>query len=263
MAELEQIRAELESLKDSKRAEHSKKYLTSPYKFYGINVPSLRKIAKKYKDLSIIQTYNLFSELWNSGNHEEMSLALFLLGNKKKEFNLETWNFLVNSKKIEKACTWDLVDELSSHIIGEIFLNNLNLQGEIKTLADSKNPWIRRVSIVSQYPLIKKNKIQLTFLLAEKLVYDDDIYVQKAAGWMIREAGKKNPVQAQEFIKIHRHMKPQAFSYSTEKMLDLRKRLKEQIKQEEKEKIEKQKQDKKEVTQLNSSELNKIKYFKN
>ena len=47
MAELEQIRAELNSLKNPTKAEIVKKYLKSPYAFYGITVPQLRKIAKK------------------------------------------------------------------------------------------------------------------------------------------------------------------------------------------------------------------------
>jgi 3-methyladenine DNA glycosylase AlkD len=263
--EIKEIREELRLLGDKNRAEHSKKYLKSDYSFYGVTVPKLRAIAKEFKqknpDTKIYDVYNVFDELWNSGNHEEMSLAMYLIGLYKKQFNLETWDFLM--KRVEKAKSWDHIDELSSHIIGEIFLANPNLQSQIKELSISRNPWMRRLSIVSQYPLIRKGKIQLTFLLAEKLVYDDNIYVQKGAGWMIREAGKKNPVQAQEFIKINRNMKPAAFSYSTEKMLDLRKRLKEQIKQEKLEKEEKQKKGEQSVNEVSSLELNKIKYFKN
>ena len=62
---------------------------------------------------------------------------------------------------------------------------------EIKEMSESKNPWIRRISIVSTYPLIKENKNELTLRLAENLVYDNNIYVQKGAGWMLREIGKK------------------------------------------------------------------------
>lgn len=277
MAELEQIRAELHSLRDKERAEHSKGYLKSDYAFYGVTVPQLRKIAKQYKNMDKYQIYNLFDELWNSGNHEEMSLALYLLGNLKKQFSLETWDFLFKNAKIEKAKSWDHIDEISSHITGEIFLKFPNLQPEIKQLSISRNPWMRRLSIVSQYPSIKKGKIQLTILLAEKLVYDEDIYVQKGAGWMLREAGKKNPIQVQEFIRINKTMKPAAFSYATEKMLALRKRLKEEIKEEkikpkekmfdsaeggEKEELKNNLQEGKNIDNKLVEQLEKIKYFK-
>ena len=253
--ELEQIRAELYHLKNSQLAENYKKYLKSPYTFYGLRVPEIRKIAKKYKDLKISEAYKLFDSLWNSGNHEEMCMALFIMQNYKKQFNQEIWRFLMDEKRLEKLKTWDHVDALCSGILGYILLENSHLQSELKQLSVSKNPWLRRVSIVSQLPLIKKGKIQFTFLLAEKLVYDEDIYVQKATGWMIREAGKKNPQQAEQFILINKNMKAFALSYATEKMPTLKKRIKEM-------KI----QDKSGIFSNDSkknSELDKIKYFRN
>lgn len=260
MAELEQIRAELVSLKNPSKAEQSKSYLKSPYAFYGITVPQLRKIAQKYKNLDIYATFNLFDELWNSNNHEEMSLALFLLTNHKKKFNIEFWDFLTNQKRIEKFKTWDHVDEACSHTLGVVLANNVHLNSEIKKFAESRNPWIRRISMVSQYPCIKKGKLQLTLLLAEKLAYDEDIYVQKATGWMLREAAKKNLIQVKEFINHHKDMKPYCLSYATEKMPDYKKQLKEKLKQEKenpKESIFSTKEDN------SNSEINKIKYFKN
>jgi 3-methyladenine DNA glycosylase AlkD len=257
MAELNQIRAELHSLRNPIKAELVKKYLKSPYDFYGITVPQLRKIAKNYGDMSIYDTFNLFDELWNSNNHEEMSLALFLLTNHKKKFNLEFWDFLTNSKRLEKFKTWDHVDEACAHTFGEILAANAHLNTQIKEFSNSRNPWIRRISIVSQYPSIKKGKIQLTILLAEKLCYDDDVYVQKATGWMLREAGKKNPSQLKEFLNVHKAMKPVCLSYATEKMPEFKKLLKEKLKNE--------KQDGK--TSISSSkensELDKIRHFKN
>lgn len=225
MTQIEQIRAELSSLANPTVAGNYKRYLKSDYSFYGIRVPQLRKIAKNYKNLSIYDAFNLFEELWTSGNHEEMNLGIFILQNYRKKFNLEMWQFLM--KRIEKAKSWDHIDILCSGILGYILADNINLTSEVKKLAESKNPWMRRASIIMTLPLIKKNKIQLTLLLAEKLVYDDNIYVQKGTGWMLREAGKKFPKDVREFIMMHLNMKPYAFSYVIEKMKDLRIKRKE------------------------------------
>lgn len=222
---INEIRKNLVSSGSKEIAEHSKRYLKSDYAFYGWRVPALRKLAKQYKNIGIYEAYNLFDELWNSGNHEEMNLGIFLLQNYKKKFNLETWNFLM--KRIDKAKSWDHIDIICSGILGYILADNINLTSEVKKLAESKNPWMRRASIITTSQLIKKNKIQLTFLLAEKLVYDEDIYVQKAAGWMLREAGKRNRLAAREFILSHLNMKPYAFSYAIEKMKELREKRKE------------------------------------
>ena len=218
--EIEQIRQELSKLGNREKAEFNKKYLKSPYAFYGIKVPEIRNVAKKYKDTEFHSALNLFDELWNSGNHEEMSFALYLLGHYVKKYPEYIWKFVL--ARIEKAKTWDHVDELSAHILGVVLAGDMRIMNEIKPLSESRNSWLRRISIVSTYPLIKKNKIELTLRLAEKLAYDNDIYVQKGTGWMLREVGKKNRLALREFIIIHMNMKPNVFSYATEKMKELR-----------------------------------------
>jgi 3-methyladenine DNA glycosylase AlkD/adenylate kinase family enzyme len=225
MSEIEKIRVELVSLGDKERAENSKRYLKSQYSFYGVRVPELRRIAKNYKNIDIYDAYNLFDELWKSGNHEEMNLGIFILGLQKKKFNLETWKFIM--QRLERAKSWDHIDIISSSILGEILANNLGLIGEVKQMAESRNPWIRRTSIISTCRLISKNKLELTMRLAEKLVYDEDIYVQKGAGWMLRELGKKDRMLLREFILAHRNMKSFSLSYATEKMPELRKIVRE------------------------------------
>jgi 3-methyladenine DNA glycosylase AlkD len=240
--EIEQIRKKLTELGNKERAEGSKRYLKSPHNFYGNKIPDLRQISKEFKDLDFYQALNLFDELWNSGNHEEMWLALYILTFHVKKHPLEIWDFMM--KRLDKANGWDLTDEMSGHILGPILADRIDLISEVKKLSENKNPWLRRISIITSGGLIKKNRIELTMRLAEKLIYDEDIYVQKGAGWMLREAGKKNRLSIREFILTHMDMKPYAFSYATEKMIELRQIKKDKIKAE-KEKIKMEKAKKK------------------
>ncbi len=225
MEDLEIIRKKLKENIKPEKIPFLKKILATPFEILGVMVPDSRKIAKDYKNLEIYDMYNLFDKLWNSNIHEEKSLAIHILQQYKKNFNLETWKFL--KQRIDKAKTWDHIDLLATDVFAEILLNNFFLMTEIKEMANSKNPWERRLAIESTYKMIKKNKIELTLRLAEKLVYDKNIYVQKGAGWMLREAGKKDRMNVREFILMHLDMKPIAFSYATEKMLELRKIKKE------------------------------------
>jgi 3-methyladenine DNA glycosylase AlkD len=258
MPELEYIRAELHHLKNETLAGNYKRYLKSPYNFLGIRVPQLRRIAKEHsKNLNLSQSYDLFDELWNSGNHEEMCLAIFLMQNYRKQISLEMWRFLTRENVLNKLKTWDHVDALASGILGYILVANPNLNSDIKSWSESKNPWVRRLAIISQSSNIKLGKIQLTILLAEKLVYDEDIYVQKGAGWMLRECAKKNQVQVQEFIKIHKNMKPSALSYATEKMPAFKILIKKMIKEDKENKGSIFSKEENE----NNKELENIKYF--
>ena len=157
-----------------------------------------------------------------------MSLGIFILQLYKKKYNRETWEFL--KPRLEKACTWDMVDYLATDIIGEMLVKGIIENKEIKELAESRNPWMRRIAIESTYKLIKKNRLDFTFLLAEKLCYDEDKFVQKGVGWMLREAGKRQRIGVRDFILRHMDMKATAFSYATEKMKELREMRKEKAK---------------------------------
>ncbi len=227
ISEAEQIKRELREKVKPEKIPFMKRILATPFEVLGVMTPDSREIAKKYKNLDIYEVYNLFDELWNSNIHEEKSLAIHILQQYKKQFNLETWKFL--RQRLNKAVTWDHIDYLATDIFAEILLNNLFLMSEIKEMANSRNFWERRLAIESTMKMIKKNKIELTLRLAEKLIYDDNVYVQKGAGWMLREAGKKNRTMIREFIMMHLDMKPQAFSYATEKMTELRKLRKEKL----------------------------------
>jgi 3-methyladenine DNA glycosylase AlkD len=228
MNEVFEIRKRLNELKNEEKAIRIKKYLKSPYEFYGINIPELRKISKDYRNLEFDNFLSLFNKLFESNNHEEMSIALFLMEHYFNKSPEKSWFFLIN--KLDKIKTWDHADELSTAILGKILLKNLSFMRQIKEMSKNKNPWIRRIAIVSNLPLIKKGKIELTLIMSEYLIYDEDVYVQKGVGWMLREAGKKDRIGIRNFILNHLDMKSHTFSYATEKMLELREIKKEKIK---------------------------------
>jgi 3-methyladenine DNA glycosylase AlkD len=228
MSELEEIKKKLKEKAKPEKIFFLKRCLATPFEVLGVMTPDSREIAKGYSNMNIYDVYNLFDELWNSNIHEEKSLAIHILQQYKKQFSVETWKFL--KQRLDRAKTWDHIDYLATDIFGEILLNNLFLMSEIKELANSRNFWERRLAIESTYKMIKNNKIELTLRLAEKLIYDDNTYVQKGAGWMLREAGKKNRMMVRDFILMHIDMKTVAFSYATEKMKELRKVRKEKSK---------------------------------
>jgi len=217
-----EVKRQLKKLGDKNFAENVKRYLKSPYEFYGIHVPEIRVLAKHlYEEHELKGFYKVFNRLWKSGYHEEMSLALYALQLYEKEFDIATFHFL--KPKLNDIKTWDQIDAISSSIIGKILLKEPKLKKEIIKLSKSKNFWMRRIAIVSTLPLIKERDIKLTMKLAEKYVNDTQPYIQKATGWMLREAGKQNPDIVRRFILKNLHMPAIEFSYATERMKDLRK----------------------------------------
>ncbi len=217
------VKKQLKKLSNKQFAEDIKKYIKSPYHFYGIRVPEIRTMAKHlYEEQPLKKFYSIFNKLWSSSYHEEMSLALYALQLYEDDFNIETWKFL--KPKLKNIKSWDQIDAVSLSIVGKILLKYPRFEKEILKLSKSRDFWLRRIAIVSTLPRIKKGDILLTMKLAEIYVHDREPYIQKATGWMLREAGKQKPEIVKRFILKHIHMPAICFSYATERDLkDLRK----------------------------------------
>jgi len=216
------LKRQLKRLGNKQFAENIKKYIKSPHEFYGINVPEIRTLAKRlHQEDNLNNFYKVFNKLWNSSYHEEMSLAIYTLQLYKDEFDLGTWKFL--KPKLKDLKTWDQIDSIGTNVIGLILLNYPKLENEILKLSKSRNFWLRRLAIVSTLPLIKKGKIKLTMRLATDYLDDDEDYIKKATGWMLREVGKQKPEILKKFILKNINMNPTTFNYATEHMKDLRK----------------------------------------
>ncbi len=182
--------------------------------FYGVTVPQMRQIAKKYKDLSLKEIESLLK----NKVHECRLAGLLILVQQYKEGN-ETERsrivrfYLSHTKNINN---WDLVD-LSSHSILGHYLLKRNRKILYK-LAHSKNLWERRISVISTFAFIREGQCEDSFRLAEILLKDEQDLMHKAVGWMLREAGKKCPVAEERFLRNHISSMPRTMlRYAIEK----------------------------------------------
>lgn len=184
--------------------------------FLGIKVPIQRIISKKY-DLGLED----IQKLLDSKIHEHRMCALFILINKYKknqELKEEIFNFYLNNSK--KINNWDLVDCSAPNIVGDFLLDRGDKR-ILYLLAKSKNIWEKRIAIISTYTFIKHDKLGDTFEIAEILLKDEHDLIHKAAGWMLREAGKKDEKALENFLKKHHEQMPRTMlRYAIEKFSD-------------------------------------------
>ncbi len=174
--------------------------------FLNISNPTLRQLAKKY-----FLSFSEILELLQSEFNEIRMLGLFILERHKDpaEFYIQNLNYVNN---------WNLVDCSAYKILGKhLYQKDRSL---LFDLAKSPNLWHRRVAIVTTYYFIKKNDLKTTFELTAILSTDKEDYIQKAVGWMLREAGKKDENRLVSFLKTNKLFKT-AFSYATERIKHL------------------------------------------
>lgn len=185
--------------------------------FLGITVPNIRKVAKQiYKDC----TFGELQELLNSDYHEERLCALIVLVLKMKESNTkeqqEIVEFYLNNA--EKINGWDLVDLSAPHILGEYILNNKEKASILYELSNSQDMWKQRISIVANWPIIKKGVYSYILDISTMHLNTKHDLIAKAVGWMLREVGKKDYDIEFEFLKLnYKKMSRTMLRYSIEK----------------------------------------------
>lgn len=220
------VQNELNILADKKKALILKRFFKTGKgqygegdKFRGIKVPEIRKLSKKYKDISFSDTKNLL----HSKYHEDRLLALFILvlkyqkgdeAIKEKIYKL----YLANLKYVNN---WDLVDLSAEHIIGATLANKDKKL--LTKMAKSKVLWERRIAILSTFNFIKKEEYDQTLQIAEILLRDEEDLIHKAVGWMLREIGKRNIKIEEKFLKKYYKIMPRTMlRYAIEKFSEPR-----------------------------------------
>jgi 3-methyladenine DNA glycosylase AlkD len=174
-------------------------------KFLGVNVPSQRKLAKKYLSLPLSE----IKLLVDSPYHEDRLTGLIILTLQYPKADLkkqkEIYNFYL--KYTKSINNWDLVDLSAPNIVGNFLLNKD--REVLCRLASSKNLWEKRIAIVSTFAFIRNKEAEYTFKISEILLNDDHDLIHKAVGWMLREVGKRCGREVEEkFLKIHYQKMP-------------------------------------------------------
>jgi len=96
---------------------------------------------------------------------------------------------------------WDLVDISAAQLFGE-YLSPTRNSAPLAKLLQSPSLWERRIAIVSTWAWIKSGDISLTLRFAEALFHDSEDLIQKATGWMLREAAKIDESSVMAFIEV-------------------------------------------------------------
>ena len=180
-------------------------------KFLGVTVPNIREVAKEFSNVS----FNVIKELIHSPWHEmRMCALLILVNNSQKEVTKDTFDFYLSQTRYIN--NWDLVDLSAPQIVGKFLLDRK--RDILYRLAESDLLWDNRIAIVSTLTFIRNNDLDDTYLLSQKMMHHKHDLMHKAIGWMLREAGKRNPKRLYDFIMEHKTMMPRTMlRYSIEK----------------------------------------------
>lgn len=185
--------------------------------FLGIRVGPLRQLARELKELPEAEVLTLL----RSKFHEARLLALLILtrtatrgdsATRARVYDL----YLGHTKYVNN---WDLVDTSARDIVGG-YLHDRD-RSPLDRLTQSERLWERRIAVVATWYFIGRGEFDETLRIVERLLNDRHDLIHKAAGWMLREVGKRDRTALEGFLKRHQRTMPRTMlRYAIERFPD-------------------------------------------
>ena len=182
------------------------------YKAYGLSVPEIRKIVKKFtkefNELFFKQKIDLSKRFYNSNYIAQTIFGLKLLELSIPSINPQNFEILEEIASCLKD--WGPTDSFSLDIIQPLLRKYPNeIKDLLKKWNNSDHIWKKRVSLVTFARKIGAEGEHVDFLLelCDHIIWDEEDLVRKAIGWALKDnMVGKNKEKVLSYVKSLRKM---------------------------------------------------------
>jgi len=199
----------LKAKADPKKAAGVQKYFKDTVKAYGVSATDIRLLSKDlHKSISaewgLDDAVALCDLLFPKPELEAKAVGALILSRFKKEFNKDLFFKVKDWLSRNYLNNWASVDVFCPEVLGSLIVKYPELIQEIKGWTRDPNRWVKRASIVAFLKLTKQEKYHPhIYEIAQGVFGVDDDLVQKASGWLLREAGKTDMGRLEKFLLKH------------------------------------------------------------
>lgn len=196
----------MEELADPEVAAGQKAYMRHQFEFYGLKSPVWKELVRDYiltegvpapgDDLETV------TRLCFQWPYREMQYAaLTLLEKSWRQTGPDHIRLL--EELILTRSWWDTVDALSKWV-GCHFLR---FPRQIRPVTESwmagHEMWLQRVAIIFQLGYREKTDTALLFDYIQRVADSREFFLQKAAGWALRQYARTDPDEVRRFVHTH------------------------------------------------------------
>ncbi len=177
--------------------------------FYNVGTDAMRALARSIfmahrGEWSIDEAMAFANVLIRDRYLEAKSLGIEIVARYRRDFGprlLPVWKRWLSDNH---AANWATTDAISCYLIGPLLLEHPELGARLRTWARDRNLWVRRASIVSLIPLARRGEsLDLIYEIAQRLHRDHEDLIQKAVGWTLREAGKRDMARLERYLRAN------------------------------------------------------------
>ena len=193
---------EMRKAADPQKARQMAAYMKTGQKFYGVQAGPRRQIMraglKKYPIESRVQWNACILQLWRGETREEMYLALDVCQKYPQYHDAEAWPLF--EVLVRTATNWDTLDWIASHFVGTVVAKNRDFEKQLIIWRVDTSFWVRRASLLAHLKHKEKTNSELLQETILCLAHEQEFFIRKAIGWVLREYGKTNPQWVQDFV---------------------------------------------------------------
>ena len=192
-----ELTAELKALGTEERAVNEKRYLKSEIEHLGVKVPEIRKLARRFarerRDLGKLEIKDLTHELWGRYIYELRKLAVNILAARVGVFGLDDVAFVEGL--LRRSHTWALIDDLSINVVAPMLEDVDGADVVRKKWSNDVDFWVRRTAMLGLLPRLRRGRDGWEEFAgyADGMLGEDEFFIQKAIGWVLREVSKHSP----------------------------------------------------------------------
>jgi 3-methyladenine DNA glycosylase AlkD len=190
----------------------SQRFFKEPIEAHGGRTAALRKFAHQRRKAILKSSgsdvlVKLADELFRGPVSEEKTFAVLVL--EQSATKLGHREFRLFKQWLDRVSNWGDHDGLTMYLLGPMIAAVPERAECVREWAHSQNPWRRRAAAVSLIRGIRRNMFWSEAKeVAEQLLTDENMMVQKGVGWMLREAAKRNASRTVPFLVSIRKRAP-------------------------------------------------------
>jgi 3-methyladenine DNA glycosylase AlkD len=199
-------------------------------RFYNVGTKVVREMARgiavAHRDTwTVADAMRLADDLIEDAYLDTKGVGIELVRLYRKQFTprlLPAWKRWLAR---DYSSNWATTDAICGYLIGPLVLAHPALAPRVAAWSRDRNMWVRRASAVGLIASARKGiALNLVYSVAKRLHADREDLIQKAVGWMLREAGKADPARLERYLRANVRLIPRTtFRYALERF-DTRKR---------------------------------------
>jgi 3-methyladenine DNA glycosylase AlkD len=177
--------------------------------FYNVGTTAMRALARTIHaahrhDWSIDEAMAFADATIVDRHLEAKSVGIEVVARYRREFTpglLARWKrWLANNH----SANWATTDAICGALIGPLLVTCPHLTARMRLWARDRNMWVRRAAAVGLIPSVRRGQsLEVAYEIAGQLHRDREDLIQKAVGWMLREAGKTDSARLERYLRAN------------------------------------------------------------